>query len=880
MAKEKNVSRGARGRTRNNNSTHAANRIQRKNAAAGSSSGPSSILGVYDYVVNNQGSSASKEQDGSKKRKRTGDRASRRVAAGADDSLPSSSNSKRRRRHDDDDEQDNDEDDEEEALSDSERVKAPAIFSDGEEDGEGPAFEGEDEDIDSDEAFGESDEERYEGWALSGSKAKKANEDEDEDFDDDENAVDLDQMLNAVSDGEDEGANMDDDEQDGVDGLDEFTTVTGPSDFHDFDEDLGAPGASSGAGPVTLEDLLAPLDQDASLGTADLRKRVSALSSEKRGKAKAGGAAVDTKTGALAAPLPSILQDRVDRSAAYGATKDQVEGWQPTLKRLREAEHLSFPLQKQPEIKSSNASLVASMLSTKASSATRSALEMETGDLLRAAQMTDSQISKQEALVMNKLDPALVEERRRELARMRELMFRAEQKAKRQSKIKSKSYRKIQRKEKEKLKQKMAEAGLDVGGGDDDDDEVDYEADNADRIRAERERAKERATLKHKNTGQWAKTMVGRRERDSETAAAIGDQLRRGQELRQKIQGDDDEDDSDEYDDEQDSDDDEEEEEGDGFGGPAQVQGRQKFGSESRFRAAEAAGVAAAQKAAAEADAASKAAIAKAAAAKRADKSMSKSKAARSAAALDDARVEIDDGTDLTGLIPTSAASRAAIAVPSQGQTRSGGGKGGAEEPDAGSDSDMSDEDGAGVTQVLQGQKGSSLNAPSDTRKKGRGIEFSQRDLVAEAFAGDDVAAQFAEEKQALIDADAPKEEDNSLPGWGSWAGKGVSHSKAQKARIEANRKAHTKKIPGVLPSQRKDAGMGHVIINERVDKKLDKYKVKDLPHPYTSAAQYEMVMRNSMGAEWNTRTQHQRMTLPKVVTKPGKAIQPIERKF
>ena len=69
---------------------------------------------------------------------------------------------------------------------------------------------------------------------------------------------------------------------------------------------------------------------------------------------------------------------------------------------------------------------------------------------------------------------------------------------------------------------------------------------------------------------------------------------------------------------------------------------------------------------------------------------------------------------------------------------------------------------------------------------------------------------------------------------------------------------------------------MDNVIVNERLDKKAAKYKAQDLPFPYTCAAQYEAAMRTPIGAEWNTRTQHQRMTMPRVTTKMGQRIDPI----
>ena len=76
------------------------------------------------------------------------------------------------------------------------------------------------------------------------------------------------------------------------------------------------------------------------------------------------------------------------------------------------------------------------------------------------------------------------------------------------------------------------------------------------------------------------------------------------------------------------------------------------------------------------------------------------------------------------------------------------------------------------------------------------------------------------------------------------------------------------KQIPGVAPAARADAGKKHLIVSERKDKKAAKYLVRDLPYPYTSAAQYERSMERPLGAEWNTRVGFQRATLPKVVKK------------
>lgn len=48
---------------------------------------------------------------------------------------------------------------------------------------------------------------------------------------------------------------------------------------------------------------------------------------------------------------------------------------------------------------------------------------------------------------------------------------------------------------------------------------------------------------------------------------------------------------------------------------------------------------------------------------------------------------------------------------------------------------------------------------------------MSQRELIAAAFAGDDVQADFEAAKAAEAEAEAPPvEEPSQLPGWGNWA--------------------------------------------------------------------------------------------------------------
>lgn len=134
--------------------------------------------------------------------------------------------------------------------------------------------------------------------------------------------------------------------------------------------------------------------------------------------------------------------------------------------------------------------------------------------------------------------------RRTELRQMRELMFRAEAKAKRVSKIKSKTYRRIQKKERQKNQLSLEEL-----------EELDADAAAEQRMKMEVDRAKERATMRHKNTGKWAKSMLARGDLDQDQRREITEQLERGELLRRKIKGLDDDESEDDGDDVDDDDD-------------------------------------------------------------------------------------------------------------------------------------------------------------------------------------------------------------------------------------------------------------------------------------------------------------------------------------
>lgn len=145
--------------------------------------------------------------------------------------------------------------------------------------------------------------------------------------------------------------------------------------------------------------------------------------------------------------------------------------------------------------------------------------------------------------------------------------------------------------------------------------------------------------------------------------------------------------------------------------------------------------------------------------------------------------------------------------------------------------------------------------------------EDEQAVTIAEAFADDDVISAFREEKKAQVKRAAPEVTDNYLPGWGSWGGTSIKVNKRKRRRFLV-------KPPPAPP--RKDRTLGNVIINEKKDAKFATHQVDSLPFPFNNVSQFEAVISHPVGSTWNPETAFRDLTAPKVVTKLGQVIDPI----
>lgn len=144
--------------------------------------------------------------------------------------------------------------------------------------------------------------------------------------------------------------------------------------------------------------------------------------------------------------------------------------------------------------------------------------------------------------------------------------------------------------------------------------------------------------------------------------------------------------------------------------------------------------------------------------------------------------------------------------------------------------------------------------------------ENLKRITIAEAFEDDDIVAEFQQDKDSHIKKNLPQIEDLSMPGWGSWVGKGVKPKR---------RKRFIFNPPKVLP--RKDDKKDNVIINESKDTRIKVHQVSELPFPFTSVSDFEATVRAPIGNTFIPETAHRKLIKPAVIVKTGIIIEPMD---
>ena len=404
----------------------------------------------------------------------------------------------------DDQDEDEDEDGDEDSLlaSDEEAERAHRDVDDDDDD---------DDDDEDDEDASASDEDDEDASASDASASDEDDEDDDESDSDAAHAALLKDVVGARASGGDKKRRL---KRGLTEAYAESEFGVAPRVGTSGDDDDALPGGAGGLSVSTL--MAAAMGGDGGDALGGARRRLDRLANKK--------ARPD------AAPLPKIVSERVDRKAAYEATGEAVTKWQPIVKQNREKPTLTFVDQERAKMprKKSIAALNADFVP-------ENDFEREIMAKLRETNATTGRdVERAEDLALNELTAEEVKERRARLAKMRNLLFRHELKAKRVKAIKSKTFHRHNRKT-GALKILDGDGNeVDAGG----DDDALAGLDGADGAEARREylRAQERMLLKHKNTSRWAKRAIRKGLAHLPgTKEAIAEQLRIGQELRRKI---------------------------------------------------------------------------------------------------------------------------------------------------------------------------------------------------------------------------------------------------------------------------------------------------------------------------------------------------------
>lgn len=626
----------------------------------------------------------------------------------------------------------------------------------------------------------------------------------------------------------------------------------------------------------------------------------------------ANDGAESSASATLTAPLPKRIQERHDRKVAYEITKEEVSKWEDTVKQNRQAEVLLFPMN--PTVKHND-----SAVTFKSDNKPTTELEQKVHSLLtESALLDDKKEATFEEIATAKMSVEDLKKRNSELRLMRELMFREEKRAKRIKKIKSKQYHKIQKKARLR-NQEMVEGS-------------DMESDGEEH---DIKRAQERMSLKHKTQSQWAKSMIkSGLSKDADNRGELEEMLRQGERLRAKQLGYEDGDQDDRgvsdieaaYDDDQEEDDANRSklgkgvlnmdfmkaadkrakaenlkeleflrkmEEGDGLedfedGESNSIninknQGRRVYTPNASAMKDDVNTTNSNTREEVELDNAKS--LSNKLSKKynvvdskdRGNKQVQEEvvvETTSSPQVTNNAVTEANDSDELNPWMTVNSnepmqKSKKITVVDKDSSKVAKSAQRIAKKGNKRSSSTMDAED----TVIDMDQTLKIVDAYGDDENEdvGGNHMFKQKELIKEAFAGDDVVKEFeAEKRQVIVDED-DKEEDLTLPGWGDWA---VSGKKNKKKKV-------VKKIDGVVQKdKRKDKNLKNVIINEKVNKKNLKYQSSAVPFPYESREQYERALRMPVGQEWTSRETHQKLTMPRVITKQGTVIDPLKAPF
>ena len=516
-----------------------------------------------------------------------------------------------------------------------------------------------------------------------------------------------------------------------------------------------------------------------------------------------------------------ISQQRANLSAAYEVAKGNVAEWGPVVSKQQKERTITF--------EDKTADVTFDKFEPQ-----KTQLGSEIDEILKAEKLTRGAQQTLEDEALSHLTEEEIRQKVEQLSRLRQLQFYNEQKAKRWKKIKSKAFRRLHKKDMRDLTlEELAE--------------VDPEAFEARLQKLEAERAKERATLRHKNTSQWVRRVLARglKAASADVKASYEEQVRRGEELARKIKGYDRGAGNDESDDEE-------------LENPIQKDEKLKSIFDMQFM-------------------------------KDAER-MKEQKIEEIKRAL----AEENEVAEASGLVTVRSNRNEIIKKkeepkPVQKEEKPAE-KQEAEKPaEEVKEVEEPKEEKGEQNPWLNRKKKSSRRfvsatsfhqlTDSDLAKAAEKINFAkkeeQKEILADAFG---LQEEFEKEKEATAlkesEAGLTPMSDLHKPGWGSWVGPGAKPSEGalrRQRRIEEERD----QIRKAALQERKDSQMPHVMIHEGVDPAVEKYSM-DLPKIYTNPKQLKAQLAFPLMPEVNSAEGFNQLITPNMIAEAGKIIDPI----
>lgn len=540
----------------------------------------------------------------------------------------------------------------------------------------------------------------------------------------------------------------------------------------------------------------------------------------------------------LPVPLSKPKADKIKRTIAYSKVSEEVSKWDPVVKGNRSSEQIIFPL-RQPEFRLETAEDIGKRKTS------TTPLEEEIAELLRGSEHVltqDRELTPAEEKALKAMSVEEAKLRHKNLQRMRALLSYKEAKARRQSKIKSKKYHRILKKDKmNKVLKDFEEL-----------QQTDPDAAQEKLKELDRQRIMERVTLKHRSTGKWAKYQKLRAKYNPESREYLKQQLDLGRTLAEKAVI------------------------PDGVNGTIDVATLEKDDRQNlrdndllKLYASEGScqGYGTTNNSV-EKIRESKTVIGKPSNIVSTAHLENGEETERGPEGDDDDADVIDEFMDRKNtfedfdeLLKDVEKGSDKKKISKNSKTVNGHKK---ENPVKRKVSAAADAGFNCPADVLESM------VPNDITLGDEGLDDAPEEStmnIEQAFADENVISEFKEDKKAVQNREQPEGIDTFLPGWGSWGGTGIKASKRKKKRFFI-------KAPVIV---RRDDNLGHVIINEDKDKKAAAHQVSELPFPFSSIQQFQSIIRQPIGNTWNPESSFKNLIAPKVITKAGKIIDPID---